>query len=64
MTKRDMFKCVYRIDYLTRCDISCFFLEFAISDNREFAFFVFDRTKHQPCRNLRSYLVLQRRSGT
>ena len=25
-----------------------------------FAFFVFERTKHQPRRNLRSYLVLQR----
>ena len=30
------------------------------SDNRDFAFFVFERTKHQPRRNLRSYLVLQR----
>ena len=29
-------------------------------DNRDFAFFVFERTKHQPRRNLRSYLVLQR----
>ena len=28
--------------------------------NRDFAFFVFERTKHQPRRNLRSYLVLQR----
>ena len=28
---------------------------------RDFAFFVFERTKHQPRRNLRSYLVLQRR---
>ena len=27
---------------------------------RDFAFFVFERTKHQPRRNLRSYLVLQR----
>ena len=27
---------------------------------RDFAFFVFERTKHQPCRNLRSYLFLQR----
>ena len=26
----------------------------------DFAFFVFERTKHQPRRNLRSYLVLQR----
>ena len=32
------------------------FLRF-ISD---FAFFVFERTKHQPRRHLRSYLVLQR----
>ena len=30
------------------------------SDIRDFAFFVFERTKHQPRRNLRSYLVLQR----
>ena len=29
-------------------------------ENRDFAFFVFERTKHQPRRNLRSYLVLQR----
>ena len=29
-------------------------------DNRDFAFFVFERTKHQPRRNLRSYLVLHR----
>ena len=28
-------------------------------DIRDFAFFVFERTKHQPRRNLRSYLVLQ-----
>ena len=28
--------------------------------NRDFAFFVFERTKHQPRRNLRSYLDLQR----
>ena len=29
--------------------------------NRDFAFFfLFERTKHQPRRNLRSYLVLQR----
>ena len=28
--------------------------------NRDFAFFVFEWTKHQPRRNLRSYLVLQR----
>ena len=27
---------------------------------RDFEFFVFERTKHQPRRNLRSYLVLQR----
>ena len=27
---------------------------------RDFAFFVFERTKHQPRRNLRSYIVLQR----
>ena len=27
---------------------------------RDFAFFVFERTKHQPRGNLRSYLVLQR----
>ena len=27
---------------------------------RDFAFFVFERTKHQPRRNLRNYLVLQR----
>ena len=27
---------------------------------RDFAFFVFERTKHQPRRHLRSYLVLQR----
>ena len=27
---------------------------------RDFAFFVFERTKHQPRRNLRSNLVLQR----
>ena len=33
---------------------------FAVSVNRDFAFFVFERTKHQPRRNLRSYLVLQR----
>ena len=26
----------------------------------DFAFFVFERTKHQPRRHLRSYLVLQR----
>ena len=26
----------------------------------DFVFFVFERTKHQPRRNLRSYLVLQR----
>ena len=32
----------------------------AIRGNRDFAFFVFERTKHQPRRNLRSYLVLQR----
>ena len=31
------------------------------ADNRDFAFFfVFERTKHQPRHNLRSYLVLQR----
>ena len=30
------------------------------SHNRDFAFFVFERTKHQPRRNLHSYLVLQR----
>ena len=35
--------------------LACFTL--VISD---FAFFVFDRTKHQPRRHLRSYLVLQR----
>ena len=29
-------------------------------DIRDFAFFVFERTEHQPRRNLRSYLVLQR----
>ena len=29
-------------------------------DNRDFVFFVFERKKHQPRRNLRSYLVLQR----
>ena len=29
-------------------------------DNRDFPFFVFERTKHQPRRNLRSYFVLQR----
>ena len=28
--------------------------------NSDFAFFVFERTKHQPRRHLRSYLVLQR----
>ena len=28
-------------------------------DIRDFAFFVFERTKHQPRRNLGSYLVLQ-----
>ena len=27
---------------------------------RDFAFFAFERTKYQPRRNLRSYLVLQR----
>ena len=27
---------------------------------RDFAFFVFERTEHQPSRHLRSYLVLQR----
>ena len=27
---------------------------------RDFAFFVIERTKHHPRRNLRSYLVLQR----
>ena len=32
----------------------------APEDIRDFAFFVFERTKHQPRRNLRSYLVLQR----
>ena len=31
-----------------------------LQKNRDFAFFVFERTKHQPRRNLRSYLVLQR----
>ena len=31
-----------------------------IESIRDFAFFVFERTKHQPRRNLRSYLVLQR----
>ena len=31
-----------------------------VNDNRDFAFFVFERTKHQPRRNLSSYLVLQR----
>ena len=36
------------------------------SNIRDFAFFVFERTKHQPRRNLRGYLVLQRlqQSGT
>ena len=29
-------------------------------DNSDFALFVFERTKHQPRRHLRSYLVLQR----
>ena len=34
---------------------------YRMSDHiRDFAFFVFERTKHQPRRNLRSYLVLQR----
>ena len=28
--------------------------------NRDFVFFVFERTKHQPRRHLRSHLVLQR----
>ena len=28
--------------------------------NRDLAFFVFERTKHQPRRHLHSYLVLQR----
>ena len=31
-----------------------------LPDNSDFAFFVFERTKHQPRRHLRSYLVLQR----
>ena len=32
-------------------------------DIRDFAFFVFERTKHQPRRHLCSYLVLQRLSS-
>ena len=35
--------------------VRCMFLHI-----RDFAFFVFERTKHQPRRHLRSYLVLQR----
>ena len=31
-----------------------------VEDSSDFAFFVFERTKHQPRRHLRSYLVLQR----
>ena len=45
------------------CKILKHILQFNIMshlDNRDFAFFVFERTKHQPRRNLRSYLVLQR----
>ena len=30
---------------------------------RDFAFFVFERTKHQPRRILRSYLILQKLSN-
>ena len=35
-----------------------FFLTFV--DDRDFAFFMFERTKHQPRRHMRSYLILQR----
>ena len=31
-----------------------------LNENSDFAFFVFERTKHQPRRHLRGYLVLQR----
>ena len=42
---------------LTNSTISTFY----IADIGDFAFFVFERTKHQPRRNLRiSYSVLQR----
>ena len=32
----------------------------SFSNNRDFPLFVFERTKHQPRRHLRSHLVLQR----
>ena len=38
-------------DYKMKTCVSCVIWFY----NRDFAFFEFERTKHQPCRNLRSY---------